>query len=212
MVDSPTRLDSRGAALLVVLGHACFVATMLGCYAIEPSARAVRLGLSYYGNHLATVGPYSTGFGLCITLTILGLRRMRTSDAAVRRFRSSVGIVTASDAPDSTDAVQRRSDLRLASSQRRHGALRCRLSPRAVALLTDRHDRFAQTLFAVQTLAAFAIVAAQFGLNDYMIPSELCFQLAVVGLVVRQLRKLARLTSLQRGVRNPHAPASSAGA
>ena len=64
----------------------------------------------------------------------------------------------------------------------------------------------------MQTLAAFAIVAAQFGLNDYMIPSELCFQLAVVGLVVRRLRKLARLTSLQRAVRNPHAPASSAGA
>ena len=40
-----------GAAFFVVLGHVCFVATMLGCDAIKPSEKAIRLGLSYYGNH-----------------------------------------------------------------------------------------------------------------------------------------------------------------
>jgi hypothetical protein len=186
-----SRPDSQGAAFFVVLGHACFVGTMLACYAIEPSARAVRLGLSYYGNHLVTLGPYVTGFGLCITLTIVGLRRMRAPDEAVRRFRSSVGVVTALMlpiplTPYSIDPVFDWLHLSVVAVLFAAGYLLG-----AWLLLADRQDRVSQTLFTVQTLAAFAIVAAQFGLNDYMIPSELSFQVAVVGLVVRRLSRLA---------------------
>ncbi len=194
MLDSGTRPDTRGAAFFVVLGHACFVATMLGCYAIEPSARAVRLGLSYYGNHLVTLGPYVTGFGLCITLTILGLRRMRAADAAVRRFRSSVGVVTALMlpiplTPYSIDPIFDWLHLSVVAVLFAAGyALGVWL------VRAGRGDLVSRAFFAVQTGAAVAIVAAQFGLNDYMIPSELTFQLAVVGLVVRHLQRLEPLT------------------
>ena len=187
------RRHTPGAAFFVVLGHACFVATMLGCYAIEPSEKAVRLGLSYYGNHLATIGPYVTGFGLCVTFTILGLHRLRSSDAAVRRFRSSVGVVTALMlpiplTPYSLDPIFDWLHLSVAAVLFAAGYL---LGLRLV--LADRGDRMSCAFFAVQTLAALAIVAAQLGLNDYMIPSELSFQLAVVGLVVRRLLKLTPL-------------------
>jgi cytochrome bd-type quinol oxidase subunit 2 len=208
MVDSPTRPDVRGAAFFVVLGHACFVATMLGCYAIEPSARAVRLGLSYYGNHLVTLGPYVTGFGLCITLTVLGLRRMRASDAAVRRLRSSVGVVTALMlpiplTPYSVDPIFDWLHLSVVAVLFAAGyALAVWL------VLADRSDRVSRAFFAVQTLAACAIVAAQFGVNDYMIPSELGFQLAVVGLVVRHLKKLAPIAATSTPVLTMFDPSS----
>jgi hypothetical protein len=163
---------------------------MAGCYALEPSAAAVRLGLSYYGNHLATVGPYLTGFGLCIALTVVGLTRLRARDAATQRFRKGVGLVTALMlpiplTPYSIDTVFDWLHL---------GAVAC-LFIAGYALgfwlvLAERADRTSVALFALQTLAAISIAAAQFGLNDYMIPSELTFQVALVLLVVRHIRTL----------------------
>lgn len=195
MVESPARFDVRRATLFVVLGHACFVATMLGCYTIEPSERAVKLGLSYYGNHLATIVPYATGFALCIALTVVGLSRMRTSDDAVRRFRRSVGLVTALMlpvplTPYSIDAIFDWLHLGAVAALFAAGYLLG-----VWLVLRGRGDLLAHALFGVQTAAAFAIVAAQLGQNDYMIPSELSFQLAVVGLVVRHLRRLGAATA-----------------
>ena len=175
----------------LVWGQFCFLATMSVCWAIEPSWAAVRLGLSYYGSDLSTVGPYVIGFALCIGLSAFGLARIRTNAVGVRRFRRAVAVVLGLMAlipltPYSVDHIFDWLHIGAAAALFTAGlTFGARLTFRLI------RDRFAWALFGFQTISAVAIFAAQLGLNEYMIPSELSFQLSVVGLVVRGVRRLA---------------------
>ncbi len=178
------------AVRLVVFGQGCFVLTMLGCVAIEPSWLAVKRGLSYYGNEPSTVGPYAVGFAVCILLTAMGLRRLRPLALPARRFRSAAALVLALMVPIpltpyTVDPI---------IDWLHQGAAAVLFSAGLIVAgwlaLHCLRDRRAHLLFALQALTGVSILAAQAGLDDYMIPSELAFQLVFAALVVRAIRAL----------------------
>ena len=162
---------------------------MLSCLAIEPSWAAVRRGLSYYGNSGTTIVPYVLGFGLSIVMTALGLAQINPNDAAGKRFRRFVATVLAlmlviPFTPYRVDLIFDWLHIGAAAALFASGlvlggwlALRLR-------------DRLTRTLYLLESASALAIVAAQIGLNGYMIPTELWFQLTVFGLVLHGIRRL----------------------
>jgi hypothetical protein len=178
------------AATLIVSGEFWFLAMMLSCLAIEPSSLAVRRGLSYYGTSLATIVPYVLGFGVSITMTALGFARITPSDATGQRLRLFVAVVLALMlaiplTPYSIDLM----------FDWLHVGAAAALFASGLALggwiTLHLHDRLSRTLYVLQSAAAISILAAQVGLNKYMIPSELWFQLTVFGLVLHATRGIA---------------------
>lgn len=183
--------EREKAVRLVILGQGCFVLTMFGCVAIEPSWLAFKRGLSYYGNEPSTVGPYLLGFVVCILLTAMGLRRLRSRIRPTQRFRAAAGLVLALMVPIpltpySVDPVLDWLHLGAVTVLFSAGLIvGCWLAFRVLG------DRSSCGLFAIQVLAGLSIVAAQAGLSDYMIPSELAFQVAFAALIVRAIRGIA---------------------
>jgi hypothetical protein len=167
---------------------------MVCCFAIEPSWVAVRQGLSYYGNYVATGVPYAIGFGLAIALTGLGVARIQSRGATVRRFRVAVAAVLALMAsvpltPYQLDLVFDWLHIGVATVLFCSGLA---FGGWLVLRLDDRPTRF---LYAIESGAGVAILTAQLGIHDYMIPSELAFQLAAFGLIVQGTRRLVPASS-----------------
>ena len=186
------RVDrQRQAVAYAVVGQSAFLMLMLACCAIRPSWFAVRRGLSYYGNSVTTGVPYAAGFFLLILLTALAIARIDRSTVVAQRFRGSVTAVLALMAlvpltPYALDVIFDWLHIGVASvlflaGLMLGGWIAFRLS-----------DRVTCVLYVIESAAAISIVAAQVGLNDYMIPSELLFESAVFALVVQGIRQLAR--------------------
>jgi hypothetical protein len=175
----------------VVSAELAFVALMLACYAIEPSSKAVKRGLSYYGNSLTTGLPFAVAFALFIGLTALGIARLEAGELVARRFRSAVVVVLAlmSFVPLTPYALDEVVDWL-------HIGVVSLLFLSALALGTwivrRLRDQMTRVLYVIQSIAGLTILAAQVDLNDYMIPSELVFQLATFGLVLQGIRYLFR--------------------
>jgi hypothetical protein len=189
---SPGRVaEQRHAVAYVISGECCFVAMMLGCLAIEPSRIAVKRGLSYYGNYVTTGVPYAIGFGSSITLTALGLARIQSEGAMVEPFRRGVAVLLALMA--SVPLTPYRVDLVF---DWLHMGVAAALFASGLALggwlVLRLPDRLSRSLYVIESGAGIAIVTAQLGLHDYMIPSELVFQLATFALIVHGIRQLAR--------------------
>jgi len=212
LLDDAEPRDSNNLVRFFVYGESCFLAAMLACCAIEPSWLAVERGLSYYGTRLTTIVPYTAGFALCIGLTTIGLVGIRDGAVAFRRFRRAVALVLVLMAmipltPYSVDRVFDWLHIGVAAILFTVGfALGAGLALRLL------RDRYGQMLFALQTVGFIAICAAQAGLNNYMIPSELCFQLAFVGLIVRGVRRLSSSADAPFGTLVPTSPLADVGA
>lgn len=163
---------------------------MLGCCALQPSWFAVKRGLSYYGNSVTTGVPYVAGFGLLIILTALGLARVESGGIVAQRFRRGVAGVLALTAavPCSPYAVDVIFDWL-------HIGVVAILFISGLALggwiALRFRDRTTKVVYLIESAAGVSLLAAQVGLNDYMIPSELLFQSATFGLVLQGLRRLA---------------------
>jgi hypothetical protein len=174
----------NGTATLVAGGQACFLVMMGSCLAIKPSELAVKRGLSFYGNHLETIVPYAIGFALCIGLTAAAVARFSAGSSDGRRLRAALAAVLGLMAlvpltPYSVDLVL----------DYLHITISALLFALAFALgawlgLRLLPKRVARAAFAVQAVAGSFALSAQLGWHDYMIPSQLVFQLALTVLVV----------------------------
>ncbi|HWE82026.1 MAG TPA: hypothetical protein VG265_10270 [Gaiellaceae bacterium] len=186
------REGERDAAIrYVMLGQAFFLATMLVCCAIRPSRAAVKAGLSYYGNDVMTAIPFVGGFVLCIGLTAAGIRRLGSLGPAVSRLRSGVSVILllmlpVPLTPYRVDVIFDWLHLGAVSILFLVG-----LAFGGWLALHLLRDTLSLLVFALLTVAAVSIVTAQAGVDDYMIPSELLFQLLLVWLVVRSIRLIA---------------------
>ena len=190
MLDDRNRRDADDAVRFVITGQALFVATMLACCAIEPSWPALRCGLSYYGNGLPTVVPYVGGFALCIALSAAGLRRLRPHAVVSRKVRLSAATVLALMVP--IPLTPFRLDpvldwLHLGAASILFAAGLAIGGWLALACLDDARSRL---LFALQCLAAMTMLTAEIGLDSYMIPGELAFQLLFAALLVRAIKRV----------------------
>ncbi|HEY4346593.1 MAG TPA: hypothetical protein VGM80_03325 [Gaiellaceae bacterium] len=179
------------AIRFVICGQAAFLATILACCAIEPSWPAIQTGLSYYGNDMTTIPPYVAGFVTSIGLTAAGLRRLPGSARRVRRFRTGVALILALMVP--IPLTPYRADVIV---DWLHYAAAGTLFTAGLVLggwlvFHCVGDRASACLFGAQILAGAAVVSAQAGLNDFMLPSELAFQLVLVALVVHAIRVLS---------------------
>ena len=188
MLDESTRREADGAVRFVITGQAFFVATMLACCAIEPSWPALRCGLSYYGNSLPTVVPYVGGFALCIALSAAGLRRLRPRAVVSRKVRLSAATVLALMVP--IPLTPFRLDpifdwLHLGAASILFAAGLVIGGWLALNCLDDARSRL---LFALQCVAAMTMLSAEIGLDSYMIPGELAFQLLFAALLVRAIK------------------------
>lgn len=174
----------------LVCGEAAFLALMLCCCAIHPSWTAVKRGVSYYGNSVATGVPYGAGFGLLILLSALGLAGLERESAVGRRFRCAVTGVLGLMAvvPVTPYAVDEAFDWL-------HIGVVSVLFVAGMALgawlAFGLRDRTAVVLFSIESAAGISAFAAQLGLHDYMIPSELVFESAVFALVLAAIRRFA---------------------
>ncbi len=65
-------------------------------------------------------------------------------------------------------------------------------------LVFGLRDRVTLVLFLIESAAGISAFAAQLGLHDYMIPSELAFQAAVFALVLRGVRRLTHPSASPR--------------
>jgi hypothetical protein len=191
----------RRAVKFVVTGECAFVLLMLACCAIQPSWTAVKRGVSYYGNSVATGVPYGAGFGISIALTALGLAGLEFDSAAARRFRDAVAGLLALMAivpftPYAVDVVFDYLHIGVVTTLFLAGlALGAWLAFRL-------RDRVTLVLFLIEAAAGISIFAAELGLQDYMIPSELVFQVVVCALVLRGIRRLTHpVSSCQVGLR-----------
>jgi hypothetical protein len=180
---------ARNTVTYVVSGECCFLAMMGCCFALEPSWVAVRQGLSYYGNYVPTGIPFVIGFGSSIALTGLGLARIRPRGATAQRFRIAVLAVLALMAwvpltPYKLDLVFDWLHIGVAT------VLFCSGLAFGGWLVLRLDDRPTRCLYAIESGAGVAILTAELGIHDYMIPSELAFQLAAFGLIVHGTRRL----------------------
>lgn len=184
--------STTAPALLLLCGQLCFLVMMMCCLAIEPSALALKRGLSYCGTHVGTVVPYSLGFALCVSLTAAAVARIRGGSKSLRRLRVALGAIAALLAaipltPYSLDLV----------FDWLHIGLTTALF--ALALVVGwwvavrlRADPAVRGLVAAETAGGVLVLVAQVGLLDFMIPVEVCFQIAFALLVVRALPLLQR--------------------
>jgi hypothetical protein len=74
---------------LVLVGQLCFVGFLLVCLALHPGLVLKRnqSGVSNYGIHLKTAGPFTLAFGLESAFSALAARATVVRDAATRRLR-----------------------------------------------------------------------------------------------------------------------------
>jgi hypothetical protein len=184
------RAGCRAGLAFIVSGQACFLAMMLACCAITPSRTAIARGLSYYGTYAETVVPYAIGFALYIPLTAIGIARLRPTSTVIQRFRCAVLIVLGLTVgvpltPYRVDLIFDWVHIGVASILFTAGfALGSWLALRLL------RDRTARAILVLQSGAAVSMLAAQVGWHNYMIPSELLFELCVFGLVVQSVRRL----------------------
>lgn len=199
-------LPGRNAVPYLVSGQCCFLAAMLACCAIEPSWLAVKRGISFYGTRVVTIVPYATGFVLYVALTAIGLLCIEPTSLAARRFRRGVGIVLALTlavplTPYSVDVIFDWLHIGVATAAFASGFV----LGGWLALRLGR-DRVAGTLFVLELGAGASMLMAQVGVHDFMIPSELAFELAAFGLVVQSIGRLSPHRS--RGIRTACRPCS----
>ncbi len=188
MLDERTRRDADRAVRFVITGQALFVVTMLACCALEPSWPALRIGLSYYGNELPTVVPFVGGFALCIALSAAGLRRLRPHAVVSQKVRLAAASVLALMVPIPLTPFKLDPVfdwLHVGAATVLFGAGLAVGGWLAFKCLADARS---QLLFALQCLAALTMLAAEIGVDRYMIPGELAFQLLFVVLLVRAIR------------------------
>jgi hypothetical protein len=187
MLDDRTRRDADRAVRFVVTGQALFAVTMLACCALEPSWPALRIGLSYYGDDLPTVVPCVGGFALCIALSGAGLRHLRPHAVVSQKVRlaaaSVLGLMVPIPlTPFKLDPVFDWLHVGAASVLFTAGlAVGGWLSFKCLA------DARSHLLFSLQCVAALTMLAAEIGLDRYMIPGELAFQLLFAVLLVRAI-------------------------
>lgn len=176
-------------AALVAGGQACFLGMMAWCLTIQPSALAIKRGLSFYGNEPETLVPYSLGFALCIGLTALALARLRSGDAFTRRLRTRLAALVSLMAfvpltPYSVDLAFDYLHIGVSALLFIVGfVLGAWLALRVLDGL------LAWAPFSVQLAAGVLALTAQLGWHDYMIPSQLAFQVALAVLVVAAIVK-----------------------
>jgi hypothetical protein len=185
-------LARHDPAAFVASGQACFLAMMASCLAIEPSQVALKRGLSFYGTHLQTVVPYSLGFALCVGLTAVGLTRLSPIDISATRLRLGLAALIGLMAlipltPYSVDLV----------FDYLHIGITATVFTAGLALGTWLALRVLRTGLALSALAAqlgagLLALTAQLGWHDYMIPSQLGFQLSFAVLVVLGILRGAR--------------------
>ncbi|HZP72506.1 MAG TPA: hypothetical protein VFA97_03910 [Gaiellaceae bacterium] len=188
------RLFARNdTAALVAFGQICFLMMMASCLAITPSQLAVKRGLSFYGNHLQTIVPYCLGFALCVGLTALGLRRLAPVDAFRTRLRIALGavLILMSLIPLTPYSVDQIFDYL-------HTVFAATLFAAAASLgtwlaLWVLRSRLAYWALAAQAVSGLFALTAQLGWHDYMIPSQLAFQVSFAVLVVLGLVKRSTL-------------------
>jgi hypothetical protein len=188
-----TRLLHRqpGTSLLIALGQVCFLLMMGVCIAIEPSRVAIKEGLSFYGNQARTIVPFVLGFVLCVGLTLLALKRFWSiATPSARTLRRALLLLVAVMAlvpltPDSVDRIFDYTHMGVSA------VLFCFALALGgwLALVVVRCFTACCTWF-VQWSAGCLALCAQLGLHDYMIPSQLAFQLALWLLVSRTVRRL----------------------
>lgn len=185
-------LARHDTAALVATGQACFLTMMASCLAIEPSEIALKRGLSFYGTHLSTVVPYSLGFALCVGLTAAGIRRLSPVDASATRLRVGLAALSGMMAlipltPYSIDLVFDYLHIGITSIVFTSG-----LALGAWLALRVLRTRLAQSALAAQLAAGLFALTAQLGWQDYMIPSQLGFQIALAVLVVLGIVRSAK--------------------
>ncbi len=202
-MDAAAQLESRpvgapcfrgrgDAVRYALVGQCTFLASMLACCALRPSWFAVKRGLSYYGNSITTGVPYAVGFGCLIGLTAIGLSRVEAGGARARRFREGVAGLLALTAavpcsPYAVDVIFDWLHIGVVSVLFVSGLVL------GGWIALQIHDRLTRAIYLIEAAAGISILAAQVGLNDYMIPSELLFQSAAFGLVLQGLRRLVDL-------------------
>lgn len=188
-----TALTREQTAALVAGGQACFLGMMAWCLTIQPSAVALKRGLSFYGNEPATIVPYTLGFALCVALTGAALVRLGTRDAFTRRLRTRLtGLLSLMAfvplTPYSVDLAFDYLHIGVSALLFFTG-----LVLGAWLALRVLRSVLATSSFSLQVVAGLLALTAQLGWNDYMIPSQLAFQIALAVLVV-----LAIVTRLPR--------------
>jgi hypothetical protein len=187
----------RRAVTYVVSGECAFLLLISLCCAIQPSWTAVKRGLSYYGNSVTTGVPYGAGFGVSIALTAVGLASVERNSAAARRFRGAVAglLVLMAVVPFTPYAVDAVFDWL-------HIGVVTALFLAGLALgawlVIGLRDRVTLVLFLIESAAGISAFAAQLGLHDYMIPSELVFQAAVFALVLRGVHRFTHPSASPR--------------
>lgn len=182
----PPALGRFGVCFLA--GQVAFVLLMLCCIGIEPSALAVRRGLSYYGNHVVTLAPYLAAYGACISLTALGLRGIAATGDAGRLRRALVAMlglmVGVALTPYSVDLLL--DWLHIAAATLLFTAGYGVAVWLTFALL---RNACAFALLAALSVAGVAIAAGQAGLLAYMIPGEFAFQVIFAALLLETSRR-----------------------
>ncbi len=179
-----TLIARHRTAALVAAGQACFLAMMAACFAIEPSWLALKRGLSFYGNQLQTVVPYSLGFALSVGLSAGGIALLAPIDVSAKRLRIGLAALLGLMAlipltPYSVDLVFDYVHIGISAALFGAGLL----FGLWLALRVLRR-RIAYGAVSAQFAAGLLALTAQLGWHDYMIPSELAFQLALGVLVV----------------------------
>ncbi len=188
----------RRALKYVVSGECAFVLLMLACCAIQPSWAAVKRGMSYYGNSVATGVPFGAGFAILISLSALGLAGLDCGSAPARRFRDAVAGLLALMAivpltPYAVDIVFDWLHMGIVTTLFLAGLAL------GAWLALGLRDRLTVALFLIEAAAGISIFAAELGVQDYMIPSELVFQAAAFALVLRGIRRLTHPAELSDG-------------
>jgi hypothetical protein len=174
------------------VGQAVLVALIGSCLLLEPSSVAIKRGLSFYGNDPLTIVPYTSAFVFAIACSTIGLLKMREAGSDVRRVRATIGavlslMVAIPLTPYSIDIVfdwfHIGATVVLFSAGFALGAWIAFRVARATVTCV---------LFGVEAAAAVAVLTAQIGLQNYMLPGELVFQVGVSTLIVRAVRVVAR--------------------
>jgi hypothetical protein len=166
---------------------------MASCLAIEPSRLALKRGLSFYGNHAPTIVPYALGFALCIGLTATAIARLAPIDVPGTRLRAGLaglaGLMTLIPlTPYSVDLVFDYLHIGVSATLFFVGlVLGVWLAVRVL------RRRVAYSALAAQVAAGILALTAQLGWHDYMIPSQLAFQISLAVLIVLGIARGSRL-------------------
>ena len=185
--DGREASNGLSAASWVIGGQSGFVAMMAVAIALDPSRLALRQGLSYYGTELRTIVPYSIGFAVAVGFTALGVSRAQSGTPTARQLRVGVkGILCLlALVPLSPYSVNIVFDwVHMGDSAMLYIAA---LVASTWMVLRLARQALTRLMLGVQATAGIAILLAEIGLHDYMIPSELAFQAAFTFVLARAL-------------------------